>query len=236
MRHPSRETWRAILAPIHADGWPFIGVALIVTIILFLIWQPLGWLALAGTAWVAAFFRDPWRVSPQASGLALAPSDGEIVAVGVSPPPPELDMGTAPMLRVAIFLSLLDVHINRAAVAGRVVKIAYRKGRFHDARDPAASAENERNAIALMTPQGPVALVQIAGRVARRIRCDLIEGQDVIAGQRFGLIRFGSRAELYLPADWVPLVHDGQRAVGGETVLAAAPGAALQPRDRFQSQ
>jgi phosphatidylserine decarboxylase len=236
MKHPTRESWRDAMAPIHVEGWPFIGVALVVTIILFIVWQPLGWIGLAGAGWVAAFFRDPWRVSPQAPGLALAPADGEIVAVGAAPPPAELEMGAAPMLRIAIFLSLLDVHVNRAALAGRVEKIVYRKGTFLNARDPAASEANERNAIAFATPAGPIALVQIAGRVARRIRCDLVAGEEVIAGQRFGLIRFGSRAELYLPPDWVPLVHEGQRAVAGETVLAAAPGAALAPRDRFVSQ
>ncbi|MGH6989528.1 MAG: phosphatidylserine decarboxylase [Stellaceae bacterium] len=236
MKHPFRESWRTAIAPIHVDGWPFIGAALVVTIILFIVWQPLGWLGLIGTGWVTAFFRDPWRVSPQAPGLALAPADGEIVAVGTAPPPSELDMGAAPMLRIAIFLSLLDVHINRTALAGRVVKIAYRKGTFLDARNPAAGSANERNAIAFATPAGPAALVQIAGRVARRIRCELVEGEEVIAGQRFGLIRFGSRAELYLPAEWVPLVDEGQRTVAGETVLAVAPETALGPRDRFVTQ
>jgi phosphatidylserine decarboxylase len=237
MTHPDRfGAWRAVLPPIHPDGWPFIGIALVVTIILFILWQPLGWLALFATLWIAAFFRDPWRVSPQRAGLALAPADGEIVTVDHALPPADLNLGLAPMLRVEIFLSLLDVHINRVPVAGRITRIAYRKGSFLDARTAAAGTENERNAIALDTPDGPVAVVQIAGRVARRIRCDLVEGQQVIAGQRCGLIRFGSRAAIYLPAAFVALVHEGQRAVAGETVLAALPDAAPAMRPGFVTQ
>ncbi|HEX4113193.1 MAG TPA: phosphatidylserine decarboxylase [Stellaceae bacterium] len=237
MTHPDRfGAWRAVLPPIHPDGWPFIAIAVVVTIILFVIWQPLGWLALIASLWVAAFFRDPWRVSPQAAGLALAPADGEIVVVDRAPPPAELGIGAMPMVRVEIFLSLLDVHMNRMPLAGKITKMVYRKGGFRDARDTLAGAENERNAIALDTRDGAAALVQIAGRVARRIRCDLTEGQEVIAGQRFGLIRFGSRAAIYLPAHYVPLVHEGQRAVAGETVIAAAPGAALAPREGFVTQ
>jgi len=238
MNHPSDRlaSLRSVLRPIHPDGFIFIGIAIVVVIMLFAIWQPLGWIGLAGAIWIAAFFRDPWRVSPQAPGIALAPADGEIVAVGLAAPPPELDMGAAPILRIAIFLSLLDVHINRAPVAGRIVKIAHRKGGFRDAREPAASAENERNAIRIDGPDGAVAVVQIAGKVARRIRCDLVEGQQVIAGQRFGLIRFGSRAEIFLPTDWRPLVHEAQRAVGGETVIAVAPDAAFPAPRGFVTQ
>jgi phosphatidylserine decarboxylase len=237
MTHPDRfGAWRALLPPIHPDGWPFIAVAIVTAVVLFVISEWLGWIALIAAAWVTAFFRDPWRVSPQGRGLALAPADGEIVTVDRVAPPPELDAGSAPMLRIELFLSLLDVHINRAPVAGRVTKIVYRKGEFRDARDAAAGTENERNAIALDTPDGAVGVVQIAGRVARRIRCDLVEGQQVIAGQRFGLIRFGSRAAIYLPEQFVPLVHEGQRAIGGETVLAVLPGAALAPRDGFITQ
>lgn len=128
------------------------------------------------------------------------------------------------------------MHINRVPVAGRITRIAYRKGSFLDARSAAAGAENERNAIALDTPEGPVAVVQIAGRVARRIRCDLVEGQQVIAGQRCGLIRFGSRAAIYLPATFVALAHEGQRAVAGETVLAALPNMAVALRPGFVTQ
>jgi phosphatidylserine decarboxylase len=237
MTHPDRfGAWRALVPPIHPDGWPLIAIAVVMTIILFIIWQPAGWLAVIASLWVAAFFRDPWRVSPQAAGLALAPADGEIVVVDRTPPPAELGIGAAPMVRIEIFLSLLDVHMNRMPLAGKITKMVYRKGSFRDARDALAGQENERNAIALDTRDGAAALVQIAGRVARRIRCDVSEGQEVIAGQRFGLIRFGSRAALYLPAHFVPLVHEGQRAIAGETVVAAAPGAALAARESFVTQ
>jgi len=237
MTHPDRYgTWRTLLPPIHPDGWPFIALALVVTIVLFAASQPLGWLALIATLWVAAFFRDPWRVSPQSPALALAPADGEIVTIDRVAPPPELEIGAQPMLRIEIFLSLVDVHINRTPLAGRVIRIAYRKGGFHDAREAAAGSENEHNAIALDTAEGAVGLVQIAGRVARRIRCDLVEGQQVIAGQRCGLIRFGSRAALYLPEQFLPLVHEGQRAIAGETVLASVPGAAAPLRESFITQ
>ena len=229
MNHPTDRFagWRGLLPPIHPDGWPFVGIAAVATLILFLAWQPLGWIGLGATLWVAAFFRDPWRVSPRVPGLALAPADGEIVAVDEASPPPELDMEPTPMLRIGVYLGPLDVHINRAAVAGRVTRIAYRKGAFGAAREAPAGDENERNAIRVAGPLGATAQVQIAGRIARRIRCDLVEGQEVIAGQRIGLIRFGSRAEVYLPADWVPLVAVGQRAVAGETAIAAAPGVVI---------
>jgi phosphatidylserine decarboxylase len=235
MKHPTDRfaSLRAVLAPIHPEGWRFAAIAAVAALILFAIWQPLGWIGVALAIGVALFFRDPWRVSPQRADLALAPADGEIVAIDTAPPPPELEMGEAPMLRIAIFLSLLNVHINRAPMAGKIVKIVHRDGRFHDARDPRAGGENERNAIRLARDGGAVAIVQIAGRIARRIRCDAIEGQELIAGQRFGLIRFGSRAEIFLPADWMPLVHEGQRAIGGETALAAAPGAGIAASAAF---
>jgi phosphatidylserine decarboxylase len=237
MTHSERYgTWRTVLPPIHPDGWPLIVLAVIVTVVLFAALQPLGWLALIATLWVVAFFRDPWRVSPQSPGLALAPADGEIVTIDRVAPPPELEIGAQPMLRIEIFLSLIDVHINRTPIAGRVVRIVYRRGGFRDARETAAGSENERNAITLDTAEGAVGLVQIAGRMARRIRCDLIEGQQVIAGQRCGLIRFGSRAALYLPDRFVPLVHEGQRAIAGETPLAALPGTAAPLRESFITQ
>jgi phosphatidylserine decarboxylase len=215
--------------PIHPDGWRFIAIAAVIALVLFFVWEPLGWLGVALTIWVAAFFRDPWRVSPQAAGIALAPGDGEIVEVGHAAPPPELDMGEAPMLRIGIFLSVLDVHINRMPIAGRVTKMSYRKGAFRDARDPLSGTENERIAVRIAMADGTAAAVtQIAGRIARRIVCDLTEGQDAIAGQRFGLIRFGSRAEVYVPASWLAQVRIGQRAIAGETVVAAAgPGLAV---------
>ena len=213
--------WRRALPPIHPDGWRFIAIFVAVTLILFWIAQPLGWLGVIATIWCVTFFRNPWRVTPQREGLVVAPADGVVVAVDEAAPPPELGMGDAPMRRIGIFLSIFDVHVNRVPAAGRVVKTAYRKGKFVNAALDKASEDNERMAIRLALPDGPeIAVVQIAGLIARRILCELNEGQTVIAGQRLGLIRFGSRTDLYLPPSWSHFAIVGQRMVGGETVLA----------------
>jgi phosphatidylserine decarboxylase len=212
---------REVLAPIHPDGWWFVLGALGLTLILFLIAPPLGWFGLVGAAWCAYFFRDPWRVTPQRDGLVIAPADGRVVAVGPAPPPKELDMGTAPMMRIGIFLNLLDVHVNRMPMAGRITRRAYSPGKFLNASLDKASEENERMALRLATAEGAdIAVVQVAGLIARRIVCALREGDTVIAGQRFGLIRFGSRADIYLPPGWTPFAIVGQRVLGGETVIA----------------
>ena len=215
--------WRSVLAPIHLDGWRFIAGFLVLSLILFWVWAPLGWLGLILTLWCAYFFRDPWRVTPIRSGLVVSPADGMVVAAGLAPPPRELAMGTAPMTRVGIFLNVFDVHVNRVPLGGRVKTRAYTKGRFLNASLDKASEENERMAIRIASTEGPdVAVVQIAGLVARRIVCTIGEGQEVATGERFGLIRFGSRTDVYLPPDWAPLVIVGQRVIGGETVIADA--------------
>ena len=211
-----------VLAPIHKDGWRFIAIFAAVTAILWWLWSPLGWLGLIATAWCVYFFRDPWRVSPYRAGLVLSPADGRIIIVDEAVPPPELQLGIAPMQRIAIFMSVFDVHVNRAPMAGRVARLAYTEGKFVNASLDKASIDNERMAIRLTTPQGDIGVTQIAGLVARRIVTALREGQEVIAGQRIGLIRFGSRAEVYLPSGWAVLAIVGQRAIGGETVLADA--------------
>jgi phosphatidylserine decarboxylase len=213
---------RHVLAPIHRDGWRFIAVFAVAALILYWIWTPLGWLGAIATAWCAYFFRDPWRVSPQREGLVLAPADGLIVALDETMPPPELSLGDQPMRRIAIFMSMLDVHINRAPMAGRVAKLAYTEGKFLNASLDKASLDNERMAIKLATADGEIGVMQIAGLVARRIVSTLREEQTIIAGQQVGLIRFGSRAEVYLPRGWAVLAMIGQRAIGGETVLADA--------------
>ena len=209
-----------VLAPIHKDGWRFIAIFAVVAAILWWIWPPLGRLGVLSTAWCIYFFRDPWRVSPQRDGLVLSPADGRIIMVDEAVPPPELGLGAAPMQRIAIFMSVFDVHVNRAPMAGHVARMAYTEGKFVNASLDKASVDNERMAIRLSTPQGDIGVTQIAGLVARRIVTALREGQEVIAGQRIGLIRFGSRAEVYLPHGWAVLAIVGQRAVGGETVLA----------------
>ncbi|MGH6968835.1 MAG: phosphatidylserine decarboxylase [Stellaceae bacterium] len=215
--------WRRALPPIHPDGWRFITIFAVVTLILFWITQPLGWLGVIATIWCVTFFRNPWRVTPQREGLVVAPADGVVTVIDEVVPPPELGMGATPMRRIGIFLSIFDVHVNRVPAAAHVVKTVYRKGKFVNAALDKASEDNERMAIRLALPDSTeIAVVQIAGLIARRILCELNEGQSVIAGQRLGLIRFGSRTDLYLPPSWSHFAIVGQRMVGGETVLADA--------------
>lgn len=207
--------------PIHREGWPFIALFAIGAVLLGLLWEPLGWLGLVATGWCAYFFRNPDRVTPSRPGLVISPADGVICMVGHAVPPAELGMGSEPRMRVSVFMSVFDVHVNRVPVDGRVVKIAYKPGKFVNAALDKASEDNERMAVRLEMADGrEIAFVQIAGLVARRIKCDLSEGQEVTAGQRFGLIRFGSRVDVYLPDGVAPLVACGQRMIAGETVLA----------------
>jgi phosphatidylserine decarboxylase len=210
-----------VLAPIHKDGWRFIAIFAVVTAILWWLWPPLGWLGLLATAWCIYFFRDPWRVSPQRDGLVLSPADGRIIIADEAVPPPELGLGAAPMQRIAIFMSIFDVHVNRAPMAGRVTRMTYTEGKFVNASLDKASEHNERLAIRIVPEDGPdIAFVLIAGLVARRIVCAAYEGQRLAAGERIGLIRFGSRVDVYCPPPYVPLVVPGQRMVAGETALA----------------
>lgn len=212
---------RQTLAPIHPDGWKFVAIAAAVTLVLFLLWYPVGWLALVVTLWVAYFFRDPWRVTPTRPGLVISPADGIVVSIGQAPPAPELAMGTAAATRIGIFLNLFDVHVARSPLAGRVAGRAYIPGRFINASLDKASEHNERLAFRLEPQEGAeIGCVLIAGLVARRIVCPLGDGQMVGAGERIGIIRFGSRVDIYLPPEYVPLVTLGQRMVAGETVLA----------------
>jgi phosphatidylserine decarboxylase len=211
---------RAQLVPISPEGYPFIGAFALVSLILFLIWSPLGWLGAVLTLWCVFFFRDPPRVTPVGDGLVVAPADGRISMVTAVAPPPELGLGAAPLPRVSIFMSVFDCHINRSPVSGRVERIVYRPGKFFNADLDKASLDNERNALVIATPAARIAVVQIAGLVARRIVCFMTEGQVITAGERFGMIRFGSRLDVYLPEGVVPQVAVGQTAIGGETVLA----------------
>ena len=224
---------RQILAPLHPDGWKFVAIGAVATLILFLLWVPAGWLALILTLWIAYFFRDPWRVTPTRTGLIVSPADGIVVSLAPAPPPPELDMGTQPMPRIGIFLNLFDVHVARSPVAGAVAARHYTAGRFINASLNKASEHNERLALRLSAGEGPdIACVLIAGLVARRIVCPLLAGQRVGAGERIGIIRFGSRVDVYVPPPYVPLVAIGQRMVGGETVLADH-AAREPPREGF---
>jgi phosphatidylserine decarboxylase len=213
-------TVRRQLAPIHREGYPFVALAALISVVLFWIAQPLGWLGLIATAWCAYFFRDPRRVTPVGNGLVIAPADGLVAQVTTAPPPPELELGAAPRVRISIFMSGLDVHINRSPVSGKIEKIAYKSGKFLNADLDKASEENERNGFVIEAGRGKVAVVQIAGLIARRIVCFAREGEAVAAGERIGMIRFGSRVDVYLPQGTHTLVAEGQYAVAGETVLA----------------
>ena len=210
-----------VLAPIHRAGWPFIAGALVVAALSYLVWPPLVMLGLMLALFCVYFFRDPDRVVPLRPGLVVSPADGRIVAVAPAPPPPDLGMGSEPVTRISIFLNVFDVHINRVPAAGTITELAYHKGTFVNAARDKASEDNERQVVRLTTVDGKdIAFVQIAGLVARRIVCNLSRGQNVEAGERFGLIRFGSRADVYLPVGVPALVVPGQRAIGGETVIA----------------
>ena len=212
---------RKVLAPLHPDGFKFVLAAVIATVLLFLVSRPAGWVAAVITLWIVYFFRDPWRVTPQREGVLVSPADGIVVSVEPARPPVELDMGDGEVARIGIFLSLFDVHVNRAPAGGRIAALRYTKGRFLNAGKREASLYNERMAIRLSPPAGPeIAFVQVAGLVARRIVCDLREGQRIATGQRIGIIRFGSRVDVYCPPPYVTMVAAGQRMVGGETIIA----------------
>jgi phosphatidylserine decarboxylase len=211
---------RGQIPPIHPEGYPFIGAFALASLILFWIWSPLGWIGTVLTVWCALFFRDPKRVTPQGEGIVVAPADGRVSLIAQAVPPPELGLGDRPMPRVSIFMSVFNCHVNRSPVAGRIERIVYRPGKFINAELDKASEDNERNSLVIATPGGRIGVVQIAGLVARRIVSFVREGQSLAAGERFGLIRFGSRLDVYLPEGAKPLVSEGQTAVAGETVLA----------------
>ncbi|MDA8232606.1 MAG: phosphatidylserine decarboxylase [Magnetospirillum sp.] len=216
---------RYLWVPIHREGWPFIALFALASVLVGQLWGPLGWAGAVLTLWCATFFRDPDRVTPVRSGLVISPADGTVCMVGPAVPPAELGMGSEPKTRVSVFMSVFDVHINRVPVDGRVTRVAYKPGKFFNASLDKASEDNERLGVRMVMPDGrEIAYVQIAGLVARRIKCELLEGQEVRAGQRYGLIRFGSRVDVYLPDHVAPLVACGQRTVAGETVLADLAG------------
>ena len=212
---------RKQLVPIHPEGYPFVGGFALASLVLFWLWTPLGWLATLATLWCAYFFRDPPRVTPVRDGIVVAPADGRVSQVVNAVPPQELELGERPLPRISIFMSVFDCHINRSPVAGRIDRIIYRAGKFLSADLDKASEDNERNAFVMTTASGQrIAAVQIAGLIARRIVPFAREGEMVGAGQRIGMIRFGSRVDLYLPEGAQPLAAEGQTAIAGETVLA----------------
>ncbi|MGB7244821.1 MAG: phosphatidylserine decarboxylase [Sulfitobacter sp.] len=212
---------KIVAVPMHREGRKFVAIFAIITLLLALVWEPLFWLGVGATVWCYYFFRDPVRSVPQREGLILSPADGVVSLITKVAPPPELALGDTPVTRVSVFMNVFNCHVNRAPMAGKVTHIAYHKGKFVNASLDKASEHNERNGLAMENAEGVrIGIVQIAGLVARRIVCFVQEGQQIGTGERFGLIRFGSRLDIYLPDGVLPLVTLGQTAVAGETILA----------------
>jgi phosphatidylserine decarboxylase len=209
------------LKPMHPEGYRFVGIFAILTLVLFWLWEPLGWVGVGLTVWCYYFFRDPKRSVPLADGLIVSPADGVVSLIGPAVPPADLGMGPVALTRVSVFMSVFNCHVNRAPVAGRITAVAYRPGTFVNASLDKASEDNERNALAIEMADGrKIAVVQIAGLVARRIVCFVRPGQTMQTGERIGLIRFGSRLDVYLPVGVAPLVALGQTMIAGESVIA----------------
>jgi phosphatidylserine decarboxylase len=219
---------RSQLAPVHREGLPFIGMFALASLFLFWLWSPLGWLAALATAWCVYFFRDPERVTPIRDGIVVAPADGRVSRVANAAPPKELDLGDRPLPRISIFMSVFDCHVNRSPIAGRIERIVYHHGAFVSADLDKASDSNERNAFVIASGNARIGVVQIAGLVARRIVCFVREGASLRAGERIGMIRFGSRVDIYLPDGVRPLVAEGQTAIAGETIIADLRGGDAQ--------
>ena len=209
------------IKPMHPEGRKFVAIFAAITVVLFLVAEILGWIGVGVTVWCYYFFRDPERLTPKGDNLVISPADGIISLIEPAVPPAELGMADTPLTRVSVFMNVFNCHVNRSPVAGEVTAIAYRPGKFFHASLDKASEDNERNSLRIQMADGrDIAVVQIAGLVARRIVCFTKQGAHIQAGQRFGLIRFGSRLDVYLPQGVEPRVSIGQTMVAGETVLA----------------
>jgi phosphatidylserine decarboxylase len=216
---------RSQIAPVHPEGYPFIGAFGLGSLVLMWLWSPLGWIGLALTAWCVYFFRDPPRVTPLHDGLVIAPADGRISRILNAVPPAELELGDRPLPRISIFMSVFDCHVNRSPVTGRITKMAYRPGAFVNADLDKASDDNERNCLTVTMAGGAqVGVVQIAGLIARRIVPFVKQGTPITTGERIGMIRFGSRVDVYLPEGTRALAAEGQTATAGETIIADLRG------------
>ena len=215
-------SWRRYVLPnINKEGWKFFGIFAAITALLAMIWEPLGVIGLVCTVWCYYFFRDPERVTPEIKDVVVSPADGIVQMITKVKAPEELDMGGEEFTRVSVFMSVFNVHVNRAPAEGTITKAVYVPGKFLNATLDKASKDNERQILAMKTKGGKtLCFVQIAGLVARRILCEATEGMEYKAGERFGLIRFGSRLDVYLPEGVEPQVCLGQTMVAGETVIA----------------
>ena len=212
-----------MLVPIHRAGWPFIALFAAITVIIGLAFEPFFWLGVPATLWCVYFFRNPLRVTPSDPLAVIAPADGRVLSVGEAELPPELNLPDGRWRCISIFMNVFDVHVNRSPISGEVADTRYVKGAFVNASLDKANIDNERLALVLNTHNNSVpqiGCVQIAGLVARRILCDVDIGDRLNAGQVYGLIRFGSRVDVWLPLSAEPLVLVGQRTLAGETVLA----------------
>jgi phosphatidylserine decarboxylase len=228
------DSMRSALVPIRPEGWPFIVGVGVFAVFLGWFWAPFFWIGAILAGWCAYFFRDPARVTPLDDALVVSPADGKVAAIGKAVPPPELGLAGDPRLRISVFMNVFDCHVNRAPVAGRVERIAYKPGKFLNAELDKASEDNERNGLIIDGAHGAVGVVQIAGLVARRIVCFTAEGAQLAPGERIGMIRFGSRLDVYLPPTVRVEVAEGQTAIAGETVIArfdAPPGEHVARRD-----
>lgn len=213
------------IKPMHPEGIRFVVIFATITVGLFLVWDVLGWIGVGLTIWCYYFFRDPERVPPADDGLIVSPADGVVSLIEAAVPPPELGMPDTPLTRISVFMSVFNCHVNRTPIEGDVAAVAYRPGKFFNASLDKASADNERNSLRIHMKNGQdLAVVQIAGLVARRIVCFVKPGVALQTGERFGLIRFGSRLDVFLPDGVIPRVQVGQTMVAGETVLASLGG------------
>ncbi|PWV98735.1 phosphatidylserine decarboxylase [Hoeflea marina] len=225
---------RNSLVPIHREGYKFIAIFAAVSVLLGFLAEPLFWIGMVLTAWCAYFFRDPERMTPLDEDLVISPADGRVSSIVRMMPPADLGLGNEEMLRISVFMNVFNCHVNRAPMAGSISSIVYAKGAFLNAELDKASTDNERNGLVISTSHGDIGVVQIAGLVARRILCWARPGEHLAAGERFGLIRFGSRLDVFLPAAARPMVSVGQTAIAGETTLAefgSAKGAVVSRRD-----
>ena len=227
------QTIRRTFVPIHREGWPFVAAFLVATLVLGFFSDTLFWIGAILTAWCAYFFRDPPRVTQVSDDFVISPADGKVSAITMSVPPRELGLGDRPMRRVSVFMNVFNSHVNRAPVRGRIAVVTHKEGSFANAELDKASEDNERNSMPIEGPHGPVGVVQVAGLVARRIVCWVNEGDMLSAGDRFGLIRFGSRLDVYLPDTATICVAVGQHAIAGETLLARHDNAPTAPVTRF---
>lgn len=209
------------IKPMHPEGLRFVAIFAVATLVLLAVSQFLGLIGAGLTVWCYYFFRDPQRATPERAGLIVSPADGVVSLIEPAAPPPELGLPDTPLTRVSVFMSVFNCHVNRAPLGGQIIAMAYRPGKFFNASLDKASADNERNALTIEAADGRrVTVVQIAGLIARRIVCFTSKGQTLATGERFGLIRFGSRLDVYLPDGVAPLVSIGQTMVAGETVIA----------------